>query len=314
MSKQINHFYEFGPFRVDAGRQLLLRDGQPVSLTPKTFQTLLVLLQHSEQMVSKDELMKKLWPETFVEESNLTYHISMLRKALGESPQDHRYLVTMPGRGYCFAEKVREVSDANELIVESHSMQRVTVEETESRGHRAAFISFARFRRRPWNWILGAALGACVIFIVRANFRHPPGSFQAQKEMKLRQITTNPSENPVTNGAISPDGKYLAYTDANGMHIKLLETGETRTIPAPESLKGKDVEWRIIQQWFPDSTRFLADAHPSGESPAFWSSRGSSIWILSVLGGPPRKLRDEATAYSISPDAHQSLLGQTKAL
>jgi eukaryotic-like serine/threonine-protein kinase len=315
MSKQTNHFYEFGPFRVDAGRQLLLRDGQPVPLTPKAFETLLVLVQHSEQLVSKDELMKLLWPDTFVEESNLTSHISMLRKALGESPQDHRYLVTMPGRGYRFTQKVRELSDSGELIVESHSIERVTVGETESRGHHAAVVSFARLRRRPWNWILGTAAGVCAIFIVRANFwlaSRPLSSLQAQTEMKLRQLTTNPSENPVTNGAISPDGKYLAYTDANGMHIKLLETGETSTVPAPESLKGQDVEWRIIQQWFPDSTRFLADAHPSGESPAFWSSQGSSIWILSVLGGPPHKLRDEATAYSISPDGSSISFGTNK--
>src|ERR1700726_871273 len=315
MSKQANHFYEFGPFRVDAGRQLLLRDGQPVPLTSKAFETLLVLVRHSEQVLSKDELMKLLWPDTFVEESNLTQHISMLRKALGESPQDRRYIVTMPGRGYRFAERVRGVSDGNELVVESHSIERVTVEETESREHRAAVVSFARFRHRPWNWILGTAAGVCAIFIVRANLwrgSRPPGSLPAQTEMKLRQLTTNPSENPVTNGAISPDGKYLAYTDANGMHIKLLETGEMRTVPAPESLKGKDVEWRIVQQWFPDSTRFLADAHPSGESPAFWSSQGSSIWILSVLGGPPRKLRDEATAYSISPDGSSISFGTNK--
>ena len=111
MSKETKHFYEFGPFRVDAARQLLLRDGQPVPLTAKAFETLLVLVQHGEQMVCKDELMKQLWPDTFVEESNLTQHISMLRKALGESPQEHRYIVTMPGRGYRFAQKVREVSD-----------------------------------------------------------------------------------------------------------------------------------------------------------------------------------------------------------
>jgi DNA-binding winged helix-turn-helix (wHTH) protein len=158
MSKEINCFYEFGPFRVDPGRQLLLRDGQPVPLTSKAFETLLVLVQHSEQLVSKDELMKQLWPDTFVEESNLTQHISMLRKALGESPQEHRYIVTMPGRGYRFAEKVREVSDRGELIVESHSVERVTVEETESRRHSAAVALLSGLRQTPWT--SGAAASA----------------------------------------------------------------------------------------------------------------------------------------------------------
>jgi len=169
MSKETNRFYEFGPFRVDAGRQLLLRDGQPVPLTSKAFETLLVLIQHSEQMVSKDELMKQLWPDTFVEESNLTQHISVLRKALGESPQDHRYIVTMPGRGYRLAEKVREVSGVGELIVQSLSVERMTVEETESRRRSAAVARFSIVRQRPWYWILGTVAIVGVLTIVAAG-------------------------------------------------------------------------------------------------------------------------------------------------
>lgn len=315
MSKETNHFYEFGPFRVDPRRQLLLRNGQPVPLTSKAFETLLVLIQHSEEMVSKDELMKFLWPDTFVEESNLTQHVSMLRKALGESPQDRRYIVTMPGKGYRFGQKVREVSDCGDLIVQSHSMERVTVEETESKQHSATVAWFSGRLQRPRSRKLGAAAGVAGLFIAGAVFwlaRPQPKLLPTAAEMKLRQLTTNPSESPVTGGAISPDGKYLAYTDPKGIHVRLIETGEMRTVPAPEALNGKDVEWRIIPQWFPDSTRFLADAHPSGQSPAYWSSQGSSIWIVSVLGGPPHKLRDDATAYSISPDGSSISFGTNK--
>jgi serine/threonine protein kinase len=160
----------------------------------------------------------------------------------------------------------------------------------------------ARHRAR-WREI--AAASVVILFIASTAFwlvKRQSASRNPPSELKLRQLTTNPSENPVSNGAISPDGKYLAFTDTKGMHTKLIETGETRAVPPPEELNGKDVEWRIIQQWFPDSTRFLADAHPPGQSPAYWSSQGSSIWIVSVLGGPPHKLRDEATADSISPD------------
>jgi serine/threonine protein kinase len=120
-------------------------------------------------------------------------------------------------------------------------------------------------------------------------------------ELKLRQLTTNSSENAVGTGTISPDGRYLAYTDRKGMHIKLIESGETHTIPQPEELKSNWVDWEI-GPWFPDGKRFLANAHPPGLDATEWTSQGSSIWIVSELGGPPHKLRDEATADSISRD------------
>jgi Tol biopolymer transport system component len=118
--------------------------------------------------------------------------------------------------------------------------------------------------------------------------------------LKQRQLTSNSFENPV-GGTISPDGKYLAYADRVGIHIKLIDTGETRTILQPDELKGKRVDWDV-NAWFPDGTRFLVDSHPPGIDAAEWTSQGSSVWIVSMLGGPPRKLRDEAYADSISRD------------
>ena len=103
-------FYEFGPFRVDAEKELLLRGDETVPLMPKTFQILLVLMRHKRDVVTKDELMKSVWPDTFVEEANLSRNIFLLRKALGESPQDHQYIITVPGRGYRFAEDVQIVA------------------------------------------------------------------------------------------------------------------------------------------------------------------------------------------------------------
>src|SRR6185369_12183238 len=105
--------YEFGPFRLDSERGLLLRNDQPVPLTQKSFEILLVLIENREDTVSKDVLLKRVWPDTFVDEANLTQHISVLRKALGETPQDRRFIVTVPGRGYRFVAPVREVSMAN---------------------------------------------------------------------------------------------------------------------------------------------------------------------------------------------------------
>jgi TolB-like protein/DNA-binding winged helix-turn-helix (wHTH) protein len=110
MGKDSRGFYEFGQFRMDPARKILLRDGEPVTLTSKAFEMLQVLIERSDKVITKDELMKALWPDSFVEESNLTQHISVLRRALGETPQDHRYILTFPGRGYRFAENVRFVT------------------------------------------------------------------------------------------------------------------------------------------------------------------------------------------------------------
>ncbi|MFN7949846.1 MAG: tetratricopeptide repeat protein [Blastocatellia bacterium] len=104
--------YEFDVFRVDAGRHLLLRDGQSVNLAPRAFNMLLALIRRRGEVLAKDELMRQLWPDTVVEENNLTVIISALRKALGENPQQHRYIVTIPGRGYSFVAEVREIVEA----------------------------------------------------------------------------------------------------------------------------------------------------------------------------------------------------------
>ena len=111
------HLYEFGPYRIDPAKRLLLCGEESVLLPSKVFETLLVLVQHSEEVVSKDDLLKTVWPASFVEESNLNQSIFLLRKALGETAQDHRYIVTIPGRGYRFAESVRLVAaDEADLI------------------------------------------------------------------------------------------------------------------------------------------------------------------------------------------------------
>jgi TolB-like protein/Tfp pilus assembly protein PilF len=101
--------YEFGPFRVDARERRLLRDGEVVPMTPKVFDILLVLVQNSGHILSKDEVMKLIWPNTAVEEGNLARNVSTLRKALGESPTNHRYVETVPWRGYRFVANVHEV-------------------------------------------------------------------------------------------------------------------------------------------------------------------------------------------------------------
>jgi serine/threonine protein kinase/Tol biopolymer transport system component len=113
-------------------------------------------------------------------------------------------------------------------------------------------------------------------------------------ELMQRQLTANSSENAVLSGAISPDGKYLAYADMQGIHIKQIETGETRTVPQPEELAGLHVNWGIVPTWVRDGSRFIANANIPGQK--------NSVWVVPVTGGVPRKLRDDAYSASVSRD------------
>ena len=142
-TRSAEEFYEFGPFRVDPARETLLKAGVSVPLTPKTFQILLVLVRHGKEIVTKDDLMKTVWPDTFVEEANLSRNIFMLRKALGETAQDHRYIVTVPGRGYRLAENVHLVPDQEFAIAAaSHSKVQIDVQ-----GNRAVEVDRLGCRR-----------------------------------------------------------------------------------------------------------------------------------------------------------------------
>jgi len=102
--------YEFGPFRLDSAARLLFRDQEHLAITPKVLETLLFLVENAGRVVTKDELMAALWPDTVVEESNLTQSIFTLRRTLGESAADHRYVATVPGQGYTFVAPVRQVA------------------------------------------------------------------------------------------------------------------------------------------------------------------------------------------------------------
>jgi TolB-like protein/Tfp pilus assembly protein PilF len=116
---QTNACYEFGPFRINARERLLLRAGEVVPLTPKVFDILLVLVQNSEHLLSKDEVMKLVWPDTVVEEGNIARNISTLRKALGEAPGQPQFIETIPWRGYRFVANVTRVED--QLVVSTRA-------------------------------------------------------------------------------------------------------------------------------------------------------------------------------------------------
>jgi len=113
MSNSSKTIYEFGPFQIDMERYLLLRDDEPIPLSPKVFETLLFLVENRGRVGKKDEIINSVWPDTFVEESNLAQNVFLLRKALGEEKNEHRYIVTIPGVGYRFVAPVREFDGPN---------------------------------------------------------------------------------------------------------------------------------------------------------------------------------------------------------
>jgi eukaryotic-like serine/threonine-protein kinase len=178
--------YEFGPFRVDPEKETLLRAGEPVPLTPKTFQILLVLVRHSKEVVTKDDLMKTVWPDTFVEEANLSRNIFMLRKALGESPQDHRYVVTVPGRGYRLAESVHLVPEQELSIVAAHhSKMQVQVEQT-----------------KPWGWISFALILVLAVAAGTFRFFWHRTTVLAEKDTVVLADFDNSTGDPVFDGTL----------------------------------------------------------------------------------------------------------------
>src|ERR1051325_8122492 len=99
MSVEQKPLYEFGKFRCDPGEHLLLREGKPISLAPKAFEILVVLIESNGRLLTKEELMEKVWPGTFVEEANLTINISALRKVLGDTTGNQQFIETVPKRG-----------------------------------------------------------------------------------------------------------------------------------------------------------------------------------------------------------------------
>jgi DNA-binding winged helix-turn-helix (wHTH) protein/Tol biopolymer transport system component len=225
MSNTGKNFYKFGNFRLDAARRLLWKEDQPIQLQPKAFDTLLVLVQHNDRVVSKDELMKLIWPDAFVEESNLTQNIFVLRKALGETPGERRFIVTVPGRGYRFAEMVRTIADADEVVVEHHSRSRLVIEEDGVQDSHDLTVGLPVVQRSsqpisertPRSKLLlagaaAAAIGVAFAVYLVAGFKTKP-AFQT---MIIERMT---NAGDVKHGAISPDGKYLAF--ASGVSGKV---------------------------------------------------------------------------------------------
>jgi DNA-binding winged helix-turn-helix (wHTH) protein/Tol biopolymer transport system component len=278
MSNGANQLYEFGPYRLDPNRNLLLRGSQTVLLTAKAFETLLTLVQHSNEDVSKEELMRKLWPNTFVEEANLVQHISMVRKALGETPHDHRYIVTLPGRGYRFAERVRLLPSC----------------ETDSvlEGGAASPLALKQHARGLTEWLVVA-----IVVLASASY----GVYSIISIGRTTTVFENYAISQITDNAksqaaaISPDGKYILSEVVDG---------------GMSSLWLRHILTNSATQIVPPSSAFYTsfDFCPDGNYFYFRKARASTLdtfdlYRAPVLGGEPQiVVRDVDSDTGFSPD------------
>jgi eukaryotic-like serine/threonine-protein kinase len=263
--------YAFGPFSLDPEARVLMREGAPVPIAGKTMDTLLLLVQNRGQLVDKDELLSRIWAGSVVEEANLTQSISTVRKVLGDSPKEHRYIATVAGRGYQFVAPVTEVKDE-------------TPQRAPEPNERHPFW------RRNRLMLLGLmTLLVGVTAAVWFTLRHPTAT---PTELVERQLTFNSGASAVISVALSGDDKYLAYSDPAGIHARLLGTGEERTLPTPAGISASALFH--VDSWFPDGTQLLIDSEQPG-------GRGS-MWIISLMGQSLRELRTDSKGWSVSPD------------
>ncbi len=183
MTNSAGHFFEFGRFRVDVANLLLFRDGQPLSLAPKAVETLIALVQHGGQLMKKDDLLRIVWPDRVVEESNLSQNIYLLRKTLGERSNGQSYIETVPRRGYRFAEEVRECNEKGtdlilagrtevERVVESQDVGVTEQSDSRSLDFRSSHTTPSRNRgSRLLVFLAGAAVVTIATLSYFAFFR-----------------------------------------------------------------------------------------------------------------------------------------------
>lgn len=312
--------YSFGDLQLDTRKRLLLRAGKPVQLTAKAFELLLVLLENDGREISKIELMKRLWPNQIVEDANLTVTMSQVRKALGEKAGEHRFIVTIPGRGYCFVSEVRR-NDA--LIVDQHSVSEIRIEQESEhveapittaatgkllQGNSNAAVEGAtvlakrphskpsKSRFKPGHLLI---IGLSIVLVLLAFWwtlsRFRPRSDVATtafSEATIKQLTT---KGKVRWVALSPDGNFFAYVlterDARKESLWLGQTDATNEI----QLRPPAGEYEGLA-FSPDSKTLYF---------ALTDELQSGFFKIPVLGGVSEKLSNIQTSFSLSPDGRQ---------
>src|SRR6185295_2303907 len=293
-------FFEFDNFLLDAQQRMLFREGEPVELTPKVFDVLFELVQSGGRVVEKKELMDKIWPDSFVEEANLTQHISILRKKLGQGAEQ-RYILTVPGRGYRFVAPTHSWDDDAIVTVRERVRSRISIGKSDDPIEAGEIISEvptallpAAKEKRSQLWIM-IAIGFGVIIIgigglfLLKTLRHPARPFT---NIRLSRFTTN---GKVASAAISPNGKQVAYAEADAgqqsLWIRQVATSNAGVVVVgPTNLRFSGLTFS------PDNDYIYYIASPPN-SP-------NTLYRVPALGGKPNALvEDVDSPPTFSPDA-----------
>jgi eukaryotic-like serine/threonine-protein kinase len=186
MPAEIKALYEFGRFRCDPREHLLLCEGKPVSLSPKAFEILVALIQSNGRLLTKDDLMQQVWPDSFVEEANLTVNISALRRVLGESPGGQNFIETVPKRGYRFVAPVTEHLDDGNVGI---SLQTSAVEAADALPEVAPAPKLP-VRLRRW-WLPAAGLPLVAVLVVAVMFFRSPAKLSDKDVVVLADFANS---------------------------------------------------------------------------------------------------------------------------
>jgi len=240
--RQARHIYEFGLFRLIPEERQLLRDNQPVPLTPKSFDLLVVLVEHSGHLIEKAELMKQVWPDSFVEEANLSVNVSAVRRALGESPNENQYLETVPRRGYRFIASVKErwdegtVSSARELTEEDDDGRPVWDGERQTLSPPLAAASRPILSNRRWALVFLVGLLSFSALLLGLNVAGLRDRLLGKvNPVRIQSLAVLPLEN--LSGDTSQD--YFADGMTESVITELAKIGALRVISRPSVMQYK---------------------------------------------------------------------------
>jgi DNA-binding winged helix-turn-helix (wHTH) protein/Tol biopolymer transport system component len=302
--------WRFGVFEVDASGHGLRRSGVSVKIREQPFRVLVYLLEHAGEVVSREELCRLLWPaDTFVDfDHSLNTAMMNLRDVLGDAPDAPIYIETIPKRGYRFIAAVREVQSkssgaASQMQPEASVVvnDRPTLPVEPAAGFQEKSPPSSGSDSAPSRRMLFAGVAASILTLIAFALiwrtigkKAGPNRSANAYPLTEQRVTSNPPEDPVQSASISPDNKYLAYSDPTGLYLRELSTGETRKWNLPQGFVG----WP--NSWFPDGTHLLV-RRIEGQ-PLISHLQKSSLYKLSLLGGPPQMILDNAAAGSVSPD------------
>ncbi len=265
----------FGTFEVDRRAGELRRNGARVRLQEQPFQVLAMLLERPGEVVTREELHGRLWSsDTFVDfDHGLNAAIKRLRDALGDSAENPRFVETLARRGYRFIAPVD--GPKPQPTMPSPDGTR----DFEPKG-------------RSLRWVLIPLIAYGLLNIGLVMGWHAGRNSAAAVRPMERRLTGNAPNDPIWSAAISPDGKYLAFSDKNGLFLRVLASGETQSLPIADGLRTGSISW------FPDGNRLLAIRGK-------WPGNAPGLWSLSTLGGNPHKLIDDVDEGAVAPDGSQ---------